>query len=75
VKLAGFEGAARAVDKCRASLLGIEGEYRFGCPLDQAFFREAGISANEFQSVVARGASDQEIEQWLRENAHSNVMR
>jgi hypothetical protein len=27
--------AARAVDKCRADLVGWEGEYHSNCPLDQ----------------------------------------
>ena len=33
--LAGYVLAARAVDKCRAVLLGWEGEYHSNCPLDQ----------------------------------------
>src|SRR5258706_2929932 len=66
-KLAGFEMAARTLDKCRATLLGIEGDYRFGCPMDQEFFREAGINRKDFESIVAGGASDQEVERWLAE--------
>jgi hypothetical protein len=31
-ELAGFQGAARCLDKCRASLLGWQGEYQYGCP-------------------------------------------
>lgn len=69
VRLGGFEGAARALDKCRATLLGCQGDYVYGCPLDQMFFREAGINKDEFRDLVATGASDGEVEQWLRERA------
>ena len=67
--LAGFEGAARCLDKCRASLLNLEGEYQYGCPMDQAFFKEAGISKEEFREIVASGASDDEVEEWLTAHA------
>jgi len=65
--LAGFDGAARALDKCRASLLGWQGDFTFGCPLDEMFFQEAGISKDEFQNFVSTGASDAAVEQWLLE--------
>ena len=74
-KLGGFEMAARTLDKCRASLLGIEGEYRFGCPMDQEFFREAGIERNEFEDLVGTGASDQEVADWVKEQAQRNATR
>lgn len=72
-RLAGYEGAARCLDKCRASLLGWEGEYRFGCPMDQMFFEEAAITKKEFQDFVATGVSDKQVEQWL--NEHAKVQR
>jgi hypothetical protein len=75
MRLAGFEGAARALDKCRASLVGWNGEFQYGCPLDQMFFREAGIDRDEFKEFVATGASDHEVEQWLKEHAGSTVPR
>ena len=34
-RLAGFAIANRAVDKCRASLAGTLGEYRYDCPLER----------------------------------------
>jgi hypothetical protein len=74
-KLAGFEMAARALDKCRASLLGIAGDFRFGCPMDQEFFQEAGISAEDFKSIVETGASDQEVEQWLLQHTQARSVR
>jgi hypothetical protein len=64
-KLGPFPGAARVVDKCRATLVGWEGEYHFGCPFDQSFAQEAGINLNDFKDIVATGASDQELADWL----------
>ena len=75
MRLAGFEGAARALDKCRASLVGWNGEFQYGCPMDQMFFREAGIDKDEFKDFVATGAPDREIEQWLKEHAGRTVSR
>ena len=74
-RLAGFEGAARCLDKCRATLLGCNGEFRYGCPMDQMFFQEAGIEDEEFKDFVATGASDEEVEQWLKEHAGRTVSR
>ena len=73
LKLAGYGGAARCLDKCRASLLGCEGEYMFGCPMDQQFFREAGINKEEFRAFVASGASDDEVESWIQEHSRAGA--
>lgn len=67
--LAGFRMAARCLDKCRAALAGRQGDFTFGCPMDQEFFAEAGIDGNEFRDFVATGASDQEVEEWLSAHA------
>jgi Domain of unknown function (DUF5069) len=72
MRLAGFEGAARCLDKC---LLGCNGEFRYGCPMDQMFFQEAGIENEQFKDFVATGASDDEVEQWLTEHAGRTVSR
>jgi len=70
-KLGGFEMAARTLDKCRASLLGIEGDFRFGCPMDEEFFHEAGIEKEQFETFVATGATDEEVASWIKRQAHS----
>ena len=69
-RLAGYESGVRCLDKCRASLLGWQGDYTYGCPLDQMFLNEAGLDANEFRDFVATGASDEEVAQWVSEHAH-----
>ena len=71
-ELAGESHAARALDKCRATFVGCEGEFKFGCAMDQHFFAETGIDMQKFQDFVATGADDNEVEIWLREHQHSS---
>lgn len=68
-KLAGYALAARALDKCRATLVGWQGEYLSNCPLDQRWLRFAEIDYKEFKSFVATGATDDEIAAWIKEHA------
>jgi hypothetical protein len=68
-KLGGFQLAARALDKCRASLAGTNGTFEFNCPMDQRFFSESGIKAGEFREFVATGATDEEVGRWIEEHA------
>src|SRR5918993_1452176 len=67
--LAGYALAARAVDKCRAALVGYEGEYFSNCPLDQRWLTFAGIDYQAFRSFVATGATDEQIAEWICEQA------
>lgn len=65
--LGGFVVAARTLDKCRASIQGTLGEYKFDCPLDNFFFDQARITADAFREFVATGADDEAVDAWLRE--------
>ena len=67
--LGGYVLAARAVDKCRAVLLGQEGEYHSNCPLDQRWLKFAQIDYDAFKAFIATGATDQEIAAWIGENS------
>lgn len=67
--LAGYVIAGRTLDKCRAKLVGTNGEYHFDCPLDNMFFGFAGIVPEEFKAFVATGASDEEVANWVEEKA------
>jgi hypothetical protein len=69
--LAGYQMAARCLDKCRATLVGQQGDYKYGCPMDQEFFQEAGLDKDEFRDFVASGASDEEVEHWIQEHARA----
>ncbi len=57
---------ARTLDKCRALLWGNIGEYHFDCPLDNMLFEPMGLKADEFKAEVERGATDEEMVQWVR---------
>ena len=68
--LGGFVIAARMLDKARADLLGIHGEYNFyPCGLGAYFWKFTGLDAPKFKEFVATGASDEEIDEWVRANA------
>jgi len=67
--LAGYVLAARAVDKCRAVLVGWEGEYHSNCPLDQRWLKFTEIDYDDFRAFVATGATDDEIAAWIGEHA------
>jgi hypothetical protein len=65
----GFVIAARAIDKCRAGVAGSIGEYHTGCPLDMMFLDFAGIKYDDFKAKIAEGATDEEMDQWIREKS------
>src|SRR5262249_10403423 len=68
--LGGFVIAARMLDKARADLLGINGEYNYyPCGLGAYFWKFTGLDAKRFKEFVASGASDEEVENWIRDNA------
>jgi len=72
-ELGGFAGAARCIDKCRATLVGWQGEYLYGCPMDQKFLTSAGIGANEFKAFIATGATDQDAARWIEEHTRKSA--
>jgi len=59
----------RIIDKCRATVAGTAGEYKFNCPLDRQFFDFTGVDADAFKTEVANGKSDQELVAWVEKNA------
>lgn len=73
--LAGYVLLPRLLDKCRATLTGRNGEYRFDTPigeipsLDRVFFDFAEIDAGEFKDFVATGATDEEVARWVATRA------
>src|SRR5437667_8549229 len=68
-RLGGYVLAARAVDKCRAVLVGCQGEYHSNCPLDQRWLKFAEINYDAYRSFVATGATDDDDGAWIREDA------
>ena len=67
-RLAGFVIASRAVDKCRASLAGTMGEYRYDCPLDNLLFDFKGITSEQFRTAVQTSTNYEEVGAWLQTN-------
>jgi Domain of unknown function (DUF5069) len=68
--LGGFVIAARMLDKARADLLGINGEYNFyPCGLGAYFWKFTGLDHDKFRNFVATGAGDEEVDAWIRQNA------
>src|SRR6266480_2042721 len=64
-----FVIAARMLDKARADLLGINGEYNFfPCGLGAYFWKFTGLDAMQFKEFVGTGATDEEVDQWIRAN-------
>ena len=70
-ELGGEAHAARTLDKARATLAGVNGEFKFGCPMDQHFFEETGIDMQEFEDLVATGADDAAVGEWIRSHAEA----
>jgi len=65
VRIGGFVIACRAVDKCRASLTGMLGEYHYDCPLDNMLFGFKGINAELFKAAVQIAKDYEEVGTWL----------
>ena len=69
VRLGGYALLPRMLDKCRATILGKNGEYHYNCPLDQRFFVFTGIDNEDLKTQVAKGLGDGEILAWIEANA------
>jgi Domain of unknown function (DUF5069) len=67
--LGGYVIAARALDKCRAALVGWHGEYHSNCPVDQIWLQFAEIDYADFQAFVATGATDESVAPWINKKA------
>ena len=68
-QLGGYALAARALDKCRATLVGWQGDYLTNCPLDQWWLQFVELKYDAFRSFVATGATDEEVAGWIRDHA------
>jgi hypothetical protein len=67
-RIAGFVIASRAVDKCRASVAGKLGEYRYDCPLDKMLFNFKGITGEQFKTAVQAATEYEQVGAWLQAN-------
>ncbi len=71
-ELGGYVLLARIIDKCRATIAGTNGEYKYNCSIDKQFFDFTGINAEELQSFIAGGATDEEIAGWVNQHAEAH---
>jgi len=69
VRLGGYAILPRTLDKGRAAVAGMIGEFRFNCPLDEQFLSFAGIDADPLKEQLAQDKSDGEILEWVQANA------
>jgi hypothetical protein len=69
VRLGGYALLPRILDKCRGTIAGKNGEYKFNCPLDQEFFEFTQLDAEKFKAEVNSGKGDGEMLAWVRRNA------
>ena len=67
-KMAGYVHLARMTDKCRATLAGTQGEYKYPCPMDQRLLDFSGIAAEQF-TEAARGMADTALAEWFKKTA------
>ncbi len=67
-RIGGFVIASRAVDKCRASMAGTLGEYRYDCPLDNMLFAFKGIDGEQFKAAVQASENYEDVGAWLHAN-------
>jgi hypothetical protein len=64
------------LDKGRATVAGLNGEYHYDCPLDQHILNFTGVTAEALKQELAAGKSDSEILAWIESHAthkHSAV--
>jgi len=57
------------LDKGRAAIEGVVGEYKYACPLDQQFLNFVGIDPEALKQQLAAGKGDGEILEWINANA------
>lgn len=69
VRLEGYVHLARMIDKCRAVLAVTKGEYIYPCPMDDRLMEFAGITAEQFTTVVKSNQTDDGVAQWFRHTA------
>ena len=70
VTLGGYVLLPRILDKCRATVAGKSGEFRFGAQsMDRHFLNFTGIEEAALKAEVATGKSDSEMLAWVQAKA------
>ncbi len=71
-QLEGYVHLARMIDKCRATLVGTEGEYIYPCPMDDRLMEFAGITDEQFTAAVKANPSDEAVAKWFIQTAKAH---
>src|SRR3979411_589678 len=71
VRLGGYVGLARILDKGRAASAATTGEYKYNNPMDYHWFRFTGITPEALKAELATGKGDGEMLTWIQETAPS----
>ena len=71
VRLGGYVMLPRMLDKGRATVSGLQGEYKYNCPMDQHFLKFTGVDPELLKQQLATGQSDAEMLAWI--TAHSTT--
>ncbi|CAA9214396.1 MAG: hypothetical protein AVDCRST_MAG42-146 [uncultured Chthoniobacterales bacterium] len=69
VRLGGYVTLGRILDKGRADLAGVAGEYKYNNPIDRHWFHFTGITADALKAELATGKGDGEMLAWIEQNA------
>ncbi len=65
--LSGYVILARCLDKCRAFLLGMNGEYNYWyCSLCDQLEQFTGVDHDVMKEFIATGATDDEVGEWFK---------
>jgi len=68
-RLGGYVYLPRMLDKCRATLVGKNGEYHYDCPLDKRLLSFLDLDPEALKNEVATGKGDWEILEWILAHA------
>ena len=71
ITLGGYAILPRLLDKVRADLAGVIGEYHTNCPIDKEFLTFVNIDYDELRAQLKLGKGDGEILEWIEGNAGS----
>jgi hypothetical protein len=68
-RLGGYAILPRLLDKGRAEIAGLNGEFNFNAPLDQHIINFLGLDVAALREQLAAGKGDGEIIEWINANA------
>src|ERR1700686_3888540 len=68
-RLGGYAILPRLLDKGRAEIAGLNGEFNFNAPLDQHIVNFLGLDVAALREQLAAGKGDGEILEWINANA------